>query len=142
MNVYTKVGTITNSKTLESASLVGVVLTGDQNQIYLQDGFKLTIQDEVSAHVYGLKRALSFVKNVKPLHCDDSMIHFATDPVRVEILKEIKDRSDHDEYIQKFLEEHNFTITQAKEFTQVDKEMLMIAGLQIAPRSFNKDYER
>ena len=142
MNVYTSVSETTNSKNLESASLVGVVLTGDKNQIYMQDGFKLTIQDDISAHVYGLKRAISFVKNMKPLYCNNSMIHFALDKVDPELLDKIKTRIDHDEYIQRFLEERNFTIMQAKEFSAFDKEMLMVAGLQISPRSFKKGYER
>lgn len=142
MNVYTSVSETTNSKNLESASLVGVVLTGDKNQIYMQDGFKLTIQDDISAHIYGLKRAISFVKNMKPLYCNNSMIHFALDKVDPELLDKIKTRVDHDEYIQRFLEERNFTIMQAKEFSAFDKEMLMVAGLQISPRSFKKGYER
>ena len=40
-------------------------IIGDKDQVYFEDGFKLTTQDKVSAHVYGLKRAISFVKNME-----------------------------------------------------------------------------
>ena len=37
----------------------------------------------------------------------------------------------------------NITIeAKNKDFTQFDKDMLMLASLEISPRSFNKDFER
>ena len=43
----------------------------------------------------------------------------------------------------KKLEQRNIKITtQNKDLTDFDKEMLMRAGIQIAPRIFNKGYEK
>lgn len=140
MKIYTKVDE--RKMGLESASFVGTVLVGDNDQIYFKNGFKLTVQDKVSAHLYGLKRCISFIKNVKPLHCNN-MIHFLHDNVRVDIDRELNDRIASDEYIQRFIEERDIKIeAKNKDFTSFDKEMLMIAGLEISPRSFTKGYER
>lgn len=140
MKIYTKVDE--RKMGLESASFVGTVLVGDNDQIYFKNGFKLTVQDKVSAHLYGLKRCISFIKNVKPLHCNN-MIHFLHDNVRVDIDRELNDRIASDEYVQRFIEERGIKIeAKNKDFTSFDKEMLMIAGLEISPRSFTKGYER
>lgn len=137
MRVYTAVDDYNHS------SNVGVVLVGDKDQIYFKDGFKLTIQDKVSSHVYGLKRAISFVKNMKPLYCNDGMLQIFHDNVRVDMDREIMDRINSDEYIRRFVEERNVKIsTKNKDLTKFDKEMLMLAGIEISPRSFNKGYEK
>jgi hypothetical protein len=71
------------------------------------------------------------------------MIHFLHDNVRVDIDRELNDRIASDEYVQRFIEEKGITIeAKNKDFTSFDKEMLMIAGLEISPRSFTKGYER
>ena len=138
MKIYTSVDE--RKIGLESASFVGAVLVGDHDQIYFKDGFKLTIQDKVSAHLYGLKRCISFVKNVKPLHCND-MIHFVHDNVRVDIDRELNDRIASDEYVQRFIQEKQISIrAQNKDLTKFDREMLMIAGIEITSRNFNKGY--
>ena len=138
MKIYTSVDE--RKIGLESASFVGAVLVGDHDQIYFKDGFKLTIQDKVSAHLYGLTRCISFVKNVKPLHCND-MIHFVHDNVRVDIDRELNDRIASDEYVQRFIQEKQISIrAQNKDLTKFDREMLMIAGIEITSRNFNKGY--
>jgi hypothetical protein len=137
MKVYTSVNDYNYSTN------VGVVLVGDMNQIYFEDGFKLTTQDKVSAHVYGLKRAISFVKNMKPLYCNNGMLQIFHDNVRVDIDKEVMDRIEADEYIRRFVEERNIKITtKNKDLTDFDKEMLMRAGIKVAPRIFTKGYEK
>ena len=137
MRVYTSVNDYNYSTN------VGVVLVGDKEQVYMEDGFKLTIQDKASAHVYGLKRAISFVKNVKPLFCNNGMLQIFQDNIRVDMDREVMDRINSDEYIQRFIEQRNIKITtQNKDLTDFDKEMLMRAGIQIAPRIFNKGYEK
>jgi len=136
MKIYTR------TEERGNASMVGAVLVGDNNQIYFKNGFKITIQDKVSAHMYGLKRCISFVKNMNPLHCND-MIHFLHDEIRPDIDKEINDRIACDEYVQRFIQGKGITIeAKNKDFTQFDKDMLMLASLEISPRSFNKDFER
>lgn len=137
MKVYTSVNNYNYSTN------VGVVLVGDKDQVYMEDGFKLTIQDKVSAHVYGLKRAISFVKNLNPLYCNNGMLQIFQDNVRVDMDKEVMDRINFDEYIQRFVEQRNIKITtQNKDLTDFDKEMLMRAGIKISPRIFNKGYEK
>ena len=104
MRVYTSVNDYNYSTN------VGVVLVGDKDQVYMEDGFKLTIQDKASAHVYGLKRAISFVKNVKPLFCNKGMLQIFQDNIRVDMDREVMDRINSDEYIQRFIEQRNIKI--------------------------------
>ena len=85
MKVYTTVNDYNYSTN------VGVVLVGDKDQVYMEDGFKLTTQDKVSAHVYGLKRAISFVKNMKPLYCNNGMLQIFHDNIRVDMDREVMD---------------------------------------------------
>ena len=141
MKVYTRVEEMKYG--LESSSIVGAVLVGDHDQVYFKDGFKLTVQDKVSAHLYGLKRCISFVKNVKPLHCND-MIHFLHDNVRVDIDRELNDRIASDEYVQRFIQERGIKIeAQNKDFTKFDKEMFTLASIEINPRTMiGKGYSR
>jgi hypothetical protein len=95
-------------------------LVGDHDQVYFKDGFKLTVQDKVSAHLYGLKRCISFVKNVKPLHCND-MIHFLHDNVRVDIDRELNDRIASDEYVQRFIEERGIKIGNISQLLEISR---------------------
>ena len=137
MKVYTSVNDYNYSTN------VGVILVGDKDQIYFEDGFKLTTQDKVSAHVYGLKRAISFVKNMKPLYCNNGILQIFHDDVRVNMDKEVMDRIEADEYIRRFVDERNIKIsTKNKDLSEFDKEMLLRAGIQIAPRIFTKGYEK
>lgn len=137
MKVYTSVNDYNYSTN------VGVVLVGDHNQVYFEDGFKLTTQDKVSAHVYGLKRAISFVKNMKPLYCNNRLLEIFHDRVRVDMDKEILDRINCDEYIQRFIQERNIKVSaQNKDLTDFDQEMLIRAGIKISPRVFTKGYEK
>jgi hypothetical protein len=74
MKIYTFVSTHYNN------SDVGVILLGDHNQIYLQKGFKITNTEESEGHIDGIKRALSFVKNMKPLYAkEDAQCIFECD---------------------------------------------------------------
>lgn len=137
MKIYTSVNDYNYSTN------VGVVLVGDMNQVYFEDGFKLTTQDKVSAHVYGLKRAISFVKNMKPLYCQKNILEIFHDNVRVDMDKEIMDRIEADEYIRRFVKGKDIKISaKNKDLTDFDKEMLMRAGIKVAPRIFNKGYEK
>ena len=71
------------------------------------------------------------------------MLQIFQDNVRVDMDREVMDRINSDEYIQRFIEQRNIKITtQNKDLTKFDKEMLMRAGIQIAPRIFNKGYEK
>lgn len=137
MKVYTAVNTNNCSTN------VGVVLVGYHDQIYFEDGFKLTTQDKVSAHVYGLKRAISFVKNMDPLYCKKNVLEICHDNVRVDIDKEMMDRIEADEYIRRFVESRDIKVNvKNKDLTDFDKQMLLNATIKISPLSLNKGYEK
>lgn len=134
MKVYTSI----NEKSL--ATLVGVVMTTEDNAILFKDGFKLTIQDKVSAHTYGLKRCLSYIKS-KDMHVEH-ITHKLHDNVRVDIDREMNDRINADPYIERFMQKGISITSTNKDLTQIDREMLSQASIEISPNNFKKGYER
>ena len=134
MKVYTSI----NEKSL--ATLVGVVMTTEDNAILFKDGFKLTIQDKVSAHTYGLKRCLSYIKS-KDMHVEH-ITHKLHDNVRVDIDREMNDRINADPYIERFIQKGVSITSTNKDLTQIDREMLSQANIEISLNNFKKDYER
>lgn len=134
MKVYTSI----NEKSL--ATLVGVVMTTEDNSILFKDGFKLTIQDKVSAHTYGLKRCLSYIKS-KDMHVEH-ITHKLHDNVRVDIDREMNDRINADPYIERFIQKGISITSTNKDLTQIDREMLSQANIEISPNNFKKGYER
>lgn len=134
MKVYTSI----NEKSL--ATLVGVVMTTEDNAILFKDGFKLTIQDKVSAHTYGLKRCLSYIKS-KDMHVEH-ITHKLHDNVRVDIDREMNDRINADPYIERFIQKGISITSTNKDLTQIDREMLSQANIEISPNNFKKGYER
>lgn len=134
MKVYTALNEMSN------ATLVGVVLTTEDNAIIFKNGFKLTIQDKVSGHTYGLKRCLSYIKS-KDMHVEH-ITHKLHDNVRVDIDREMNDRINADPYIERFIQK-GFSITATnKELTQVDRDMISQASFEISSNNFKKGYER
>jgi hypothetical protein len=134
MKVYTSI----NEKSL--ATLVGVVMTTEDNAILFKDGFKLTIQDKVSAHTYGLKRCLSYIKS-KDMHVEH-ITHKLHDNVRVDIDREMNDRINADPYIERFIQKGISITSTNKDLTQIDREMLSQANIEISSTNFKKGYER
>ena len=134
MKVYTSI----NEKSL--ATLVGVVMTTEDNAILFKDGFKLTIQDKVSAHTYGLKRCLSYIKS-KDMHVEH-ITHKLHDNVRVDIDREMNDRINADPYIERFMQKGISITSTNKDLTQIDREMLSQANIEISLNNFKKGYER
>ena len=134
MKVYTSI----NEKSL--ATLVGVVMTTEDNAILFKDGFKLTIQDKVSAHTYGLKRCLSYIKS-KDMHVEH-ITHKLHDNVRVDIDREMNDRINADPYIERFIQKGVSITATNKELTQVDRDMISQASFEISLNNFKKGYER
>ena len=53
--------------------MVGTVLVSDQDQIYMMNGNELQTDDVDQAHIYGIKRAMSFVKSNKPLYAKEDI---------------------------------------------------------------------
>lgn len=135
MKIYTQVQK-NNSK-----SNVGIVLVGDKNQVYMMDNIQLNTQDEISSHLYGIKKAISFVKNNKPLYANNDIeCHPIINNNKNE---EFISRMNKDEYIQQFLKEKNISISLNKSNTDFDKQMNLIAFHQIQFNQFKfqgKDY--
>lgn len=50
-----------------------MILLSDQNQIYANDSFKISTNDENNAHMLAVMRGISFVKNVKPLYANGDL---------------------------------------------------------------------
>lgn len=134
MKVYTALNEMSN------ATLVGVVLTTEDNAIIFKNGFKLTIQDKVSAHTYGLKRCLSYIKS-KDMHVEH-ITHKLQDNVRVDIDREMNDRINADSYIERFIQKGVSITATNKELTQVDRDMISQASFEISSNNFKKGYER
>ena len=134
MKVYTALNEMSN------ATLVGIVLTTEDNAIIFKNGFKLTIQDKVSAHTYGLKRCLSYIKS-KDMHVEH-ITHKLQDNVRVDIDREMNDRINADLYIERFIQKGVSIIATNKELTQVDRDMISQASFEISSNNFKKGYER
>lgn len=74
MKIYTTVSKCFNR------SNIGVVLLGDHEQMYLETALQVNEVDDYKAHAEGIKRALSFVKNMKPLYAkEDAQCIFECD---------------------------------------------------------------
>lgn len=140
MKIYTK------AKVLNNSSVVGIVLVGDKNQIYMMNGVELQTTDRNSALLYGIKRAISFVKNNKPLYANEDVEIFASIPsVRKSDFDLFNKKLFEDEYIQKFLQEKNISMKYNQELlNDFDNQMMLIATHQSNYMCYNsfKGYER
>lgn len=140
MKIYTK------TKILNNSSSVGVVLVGDKNQIYMMDGVHLQTTDINSAHLYGIKRAISFVKNNKPLYANSDIEIYASIPsVRKSDFDIFNNKLHEDKYIKQFLNEKNISISNNNKIvSDFDNQMIMIATQQSNYVCYNnfKGYER
>ena len=53
---------------------VGVVLRNNNDEICLKSGFKVADFKEYEGHLMGIRRGLSYIKNVKPQNLDEDVI--------------------------------------------------------------------
>lgn len=97
MKIYTEVQSKNNN------SYIGVILLGDFDQTYMSTAFKITIQNENSAHLMGIKRALSFVKANTPLYANNDITVYTPMDSKHYFPKSIDDRLKEDEYVQRML---------------------------------------
>lgn len=67
MKVYTSLGKSYNN------THVGVVLLSDRNDIYMTSNMSIQNTEDSEGHIAGIKRALSFVKNMKPLYAKNDL---------------------------------------------------------------------
>ena len=112
---------------------VGVVLLSDKNDIYLQTAFRISNPEDFEGHIAGIKRALSFVKNVKPLYAKEDVqcifnsternwvdTRLATDTY----IKQIKNSLNIKVFTEKPTEEDNYYLMIARQQHSLRKEYL------------------
>jgi len=133
MKIYTTI------RELPHSTMVGATLANDQNEILFSSGFRITLCDKVSGHMYGVKRCLSYAKanNVN----DDVIKLNLKDMVRVDIDRELLDRVQADEYVKRFFNNKSFIVNN-KEFDNIDREMFWNSDSQISIKNKTKDYDR
>lgn len=129
MKIYTQV------QKFQSKSNVGIVLVGDKDQIYMMDNIQVNTQDEISSHLYGIKKALSFVKNNKPLYANNDIECHPN--IKNEKENEFIQKLNKDEYINQFLVSKNIKAELVNSNTDFDKQMNLIAFHQIQFNKFN-----
>lgn len=113
--------------------MVGTVLVGDHNHIYMMKGNELQTDDIDQAHLYGIKRAMSFVKNNHPLYAKEDVVIYTSKYYQQPYDScTFEKRLKSDEYIQHFLEELDINILHNKEqFNDFDRQMLLNAEHQV-----------
>lgn len=121
MKVYTFVRERKNQ-----ISSVGVVLTGDHDKIYMQKVFEVE-SNKFEASLLGIKRALLFVDNNKPLYCkENAMIYSNLNQYNDNL--NLENRIFRDEYIEKFKKKRNQSIELNHKQTEgVDQEYMNLA---------------
>lgn len=125
MKIYTEIQSQNNN------SYIGVILLGDSDQTYMSTAFKTTIQNETSAHLMGIKRALSFVHNNKPLYTNEDITVYTPMESKYYFPKSIDDRLKEDEYVQRMLKSNQSIRHNREGLTEQDKYYLMCARVQI-----------
>ena len=117
MKLYTKI------QTLKTKSLIGTVLVGDENQIYMSSGFEIHNTDERVASMTSIQRAISFIKNVSPI--------YATENLEIHNTNLTIDEIKRNEYVSKFLQTKNIDIILSNSLNDFDKQMNMRAGHEL-----------
>lgn len=117
MKLYTKI------QTLKTKSLIGTVLVGDENQIYMSSGFEIHSTDERVALMTSIQRTISFIKNVSPI--------YATENLEIHNTNLTIDEIKRNEYVSKFLQTKNIDIILSNSLNDFDKQMNMRAGHEL-----------
>lgn len=104
---------------------VGVVLVGDKDQIYMSSGFKINSQNELSANLFGIKRALSFVKNNKPIYATEDIVVYSTSNQSMET------KLQSDEYFKRVLKLNQQIHQNKNDLTEKDNYFLMCAKIEL-----------
>lgn len=128
MKLYTKV------QTLKTKSLVGVVLVGDKNQIYMTNGFETQTSDEKEASLLGIQRAISFIKNVSPIYANENLEIYGSK----NSVNEIKNN----DYISKFLQMKKIDVILNNNFeNEFDKQMNIRVNHEIIGLSWSETFK-
>lgn len=88
----------------KAENFVGVVLLSDKGDIYLKQAFETNAEDNISGNLLGIGRALSFIKNMKPLYAKETVWTY-TDMEDVEEKKQYKAEVINNEYCSRFTKE-------------------------------------
>lgn len=105
---------------------VGIVMLNENNEIYFQSAFRVVNTEESEGHIFGIKRALSFIKNVRFNNKTDNKIIciFSTDEERW-----INLRLEEDRYIRNIKKLLNINLS-TKQATKEDEKNLLLAKQQ------------
>ena len=122
MKVYTTV------KTHQNFSNIGVVLLSDKNDIYMMNNFQVSEKDNIKSHIYGIKRALSFVKNMKPLYAKNDMEILVPEDIE---LKNFQESIANDEYITMVSKQLDINVEPKENLLPNDDYFKMIAKHQL-----------
>ena len=124
-----KIYTFTRERKNQITS-IGMVLTGDHDKIYTQTTFDVET-NKFEASLIGIKRALIFVDNNKPLYCNDNVTIYSNITQYHDNLN-LEGRIFRDEYIEKFKKKRNQSIElNYRPIKGIDKEYMKIAETMV-----------
>lgn len=125
MKIFTYV-----EKNKDLSCSVGLVLVGDHDKIYQQAQFDVDT-NQFEACLFGIKRALLFVDNNKPLYCKDNVTIYSNLNEYYDNLN-LENRIFRDEYINKFKCSRNQSIElNYKPIKDENKEFMDIAQILV-----------
>lgn len=125
MKIYTQV------KNFNNKSYIGIELLNDKNQTNYSTAIKTDIKSEKDAYLIGIRRAMSFIKNNKPLYTQDNIIVYIPTKLNIQDFNLLNAKLLTDSYIKNTLKTEQNIIYNNKVLTEEDNYHLMCAGVQI-----------
>ena len=101
-------------------NLVGMVLTGTHNKIYMFKAFQTETTDKETQTIIATRRAVCFAKVNKVLYAGDEINLYTNDNVDLDKLR-------NDEY----LKQYNYPIQQKEPTTEEEKRHLQLANTEM-----------
>lgn len=101
-------------------NLVGMVLTGTHNKIYMFKAFQTETTDKEAQTILTTRRAVAFVRNNKVLYGGDDINIYTKDDINL-------DRFRDDEYLSRF----DYLIQKKEVVTDEEKRHLQLASTEI-----------
>ena len=101
-------------------NLVGMVLTGTHNKIYMFKAFQTETNDKETQTILATRRAVAFVRNNKVLYGGDDINIYTKDDINL-------DRFRDDEYLSRF----NYHIQRETPTTNEEKRHMQLASTEL-----------
>lgn len=120
MKVYTTTAKFYNHTQVYS------ILLSDKGDTYMQTAFMINNTEEFEGHVAGIKRALSFVKNMKPLYAKNDMECIFDSQEK----NFVQSKLENDLYVKRIKQELGININITEPKTSEDKQYLQYAKRQ------------